>query len=278
MICRKTKKGTARPWAFSLQDCSILSGNKHPCQLAVHTIDGQLYLRALTQHDREEWLKAINNSAAQFEELLIRSKTMHAGESAAFSEDAPHAANQTAIEKKVGSPLVPESLACLVLATENEQSHLVSCLLCDRSTLCASKGCCFSVNRVITLSAGRAACRDGHGCHLVGNRERLVPTVTPRAQRRPPRCECHADGSWHAPQPVSRTAHGPQIAVAGAERRGAVTDGASFRSRRNNERAPKWWQRQDGIQVTVQVPVPLRQHSGVASLTSMYDPVTDKHV
>ena len=59
-------------------------GAKHSRQLALDSTDGQLYLRALSAAERESWVHAITASAADLDQLMMRSESMqlggHAGE------------------------------------------------------------------------------------------------------------------------------------------------------------------------------------------------------
>jgi hypothetical protein len=114
VISRRTKKEQSRPWAFSLQGCSVMLGAAHSCQLAVHSIDGAVYLRALTASDREEWLQAITASAANFDLLVRKSQCLGPGTAAGLTGDQTQNDNQSALDKKVRfTAAMPTQFACL---------------------------------------------------------------------------------------------------------------------------------------------------------------------
>jgi hypothetical protein len=73
-------------------------GAVHPCQLAVHSSNGQLYLRTLTPQHRESWLRAVKASAAAFEKMRQLASLLP---TSTLAGDKSEVANQTWLDAKV---------------------------------------------------------------------------------------------------------------------------------------------------------------------------------
>jgi hypothetical protein len=117
VISRKSKKEQSRPWAFSLQGCTVMLGAQHHRQLALHSADGQtLYLRALSAEGREEWVHAINASVTEIDSLAQRSQSALLGPDDA-STDGVAAANQAVVARMARLAALPQRPTCLDAAS-----------------------------------------------------------------------------------------------------------------------------------------------------------------
>lgn len=127
IITRRTKKGSSRPWAFRLESAEVLVGTKNARQLAVHSVDGHLYLRTPQGGQRDAWVQAIAASAAALGHLLEQSEVMQRAAELEAAAETSRTLNQAAVERKVGASLSGSVMSFLV--------HSQACV--DKTQLCS---------------------------------------------------------------------------------------------------------------------------------------------